>query len=230
MVWAVAGEKLCGRRGVRSLSESKGGKDLVAAFARRRGFKEFDGIDVLCERYFLIHRMLSGNSPSISAHPRQCHMRAKRSLIRLPIGLKECGAQSRNFIARRAFRPQQTRSSWLRPIAETLECQRESAKSAGHAAKFLDGLGSGSIVPGGHECEVNVGRGHKPNSGSFQTPRKPREFIRDFRRNPQAHENAYALNLCHDHSVASWFGVVRERATSGSLGHCMVTAHVCPPI
>jgi hypothetical protein len=45
---------------------------------------------------------------------------------------------------------------------------------------------------------VDIGRGYEPNTGSFQAPHTPRKFGCDFRRNPQAHENAYAISPVGD--------------------------------
>ncbi len=81
----------------------------------------------------------------------------------------------------------------MRAVAEMLEGQRETAKPAGHAAKFLDRFGNGNLIPWRHKREVDIGGGYQPNSGSLQTLHKLREFSRDVRRNAQAHENAYAV-------------------------------------
>jgi hypothetical protein len=122
-------------------------------------------------------------------------MRPKWPLVGVSISLKEGGTQFGDFIDVLAFRPQQARSTPLRAVAEMLERQRETAKFDDHAAKSLDCFGNGSLIPRRHNRKVDIGGGYEPNTGSFQAPHTLREFGCDFRRNPQAHENAPGSRL-----------------------------------
>ena len=160
--------------------------------------KELDRSDALRERQVLINGMLFGKSPSVSTNPSHRHMRPKWPLVGVSISLKEGGTQFGDFIAVLAFRPQQARSTPLRAVAEMLERQRETAKFGDHAAKSLDCFGNGSLIPRRHNRKVDIGRGYEPNTGSFQAPHTLREFGCDFGRNPQAHENAYAISPVGD--------------------------------
>ena len=99
---------------------------------------ELDRFDPLREHKIPIDRMFSGDDGSIAPKPRQRDMRPKRPFVRLPKREKKGGAQFRNILPGRAFRPQIARASRLRTVFDTPEFQDEGAKPIGHATKFLD--------------------------------------------------------------------------------------------
>jgi hypothetical protein len=172
------------------LAQPEGGKDSIAACARGRRLKEFDGLDVLRKQQFPVNWMFAGDRRSVAAKPGERHMRPERPLARLPIGLKERSAQCRDFIASRTVRPEQAGPFRPRTVPDMLVCHPESSEPAGHKAKPFDGVGYRSLVPRGHKCQVDVGRRDRPNRRIFETCGKPGKFARNPGRGLHTHKDA----------------------------------------
>ena len=154
---------------------------------------ELDRIDTLREHKILIDRMSSRDAGSIATKPCQRDMRPKRPVVRLPKRQKKDGPQFCDIRPSRAFRPQKTRPSRLRTIADMLELQGKVAKAVGHATKLLDCIRYGTLVPRWHQREMNVGRSDETDRKSLQPPHHLRELVSNVRRDLERDENSCRL-------------------------------------
>lgn len=173
-----------------NLAQPHRGKDPITTCGRPRRLKEFDGLDALRKRQFPVDWMSAGDRRSVAAQPGKRHMRPERPLISLPKGLKERGAQGRDFIAGRTVGPEQARPFWARTVPDVLECHPECTKPAGHNAKPFDGVGYRSLAPRGYKGQVDVGRRDRPKRRIFEICGKPGKFTRDLGRGFHTHKDA----------------------------------------
>ena len=102
---------------------------------------ELDRIDTLREHKVSIDWIFSRDGGSIAAKPGQRDMRPERPVVRLPKRQKKDGAQVREILPGRAFRPQKARTSRLRAVSDMPKFEDEIAKPVDHATKLLDRIG-----------------------------------------------------------------------------------------
>lgn len=154
---------------------------------------EINRFDPLHEHQVPINRMFSRDDGSIATKPSQRDMRSKRSVVRLPKGEKKNGAQFRDVLPGRAFRPQKARTLWLRTVADMPKFQGERVKPIGHATKLPDSVRYRNLVPRRHQREMNVGRGDETNWKWLETPRHLRELVGNLGRDLESDKNSCQL-------------------------------------
>ena len=85
--------------------------------------------------------MLSRDCAPFIAEPSERHMRTKRPFICLPKGPEQDCTELCDLIASDALRPQKTRTSLLRPIADMVKFESEGDTRLSHTTKLRDGVG-----------------------------------------------------------------------------------------